>query len=100
MIKIFSILVFLTTLDKKFGSSVSFSSEDAAPTVNLSTKKLKLVVNVSDKKKIEKNLMSQVWMLPNYVQQDNIIYNSDADSDSWMENVNRIIENNSTTFEK
>ena len=60
MIKIFSILVFLTTLDKKFGSSVSFSSEDAAPTVNLSTKKLKLVVNVSDKKKIEKNLMSQV----------------------------------------
>lgn len=82
MIQIFLISVFLTTLDKKFGSSTLFSSEDAAPTVNLSTKKLKLVVNVSDKKEIQKILISPVRMLPNYVQQENIIYNSDADLDS------------------
>ena len=82
MIQIFLISVFLTTLDKKFGSSTLFSSEDAAPTVNLSTKKLKLVVNVSDKKEIQKILISPVRMLPNYVQQKNIIYNSDADLDS------------------
>ena len=82
MIQIFLISVFLTTLDKKFGSSTLFSSEDAAPTVNLSTKKLKLVVTVSDKKEIQKILISPVRMLPNYVQQKNIIYNSDADLDS------------------
>ena len=82
MIQIFLISVFLTTLDKKFESSTLFSSEDAAPTVNLSTKKLKLVVNVSDKKEIQKILISPVRMLPNYVQQENIIYNSDADLDS------------------
>ena len=82
MIQIFLILVFSTTLDKKFGSSNLFSSEDATPTVNLSTKKLKLVMNVSDKKEIRKILMSPVRMLPNYVHQENIIYNSDADFDS------------------
>ena len=60
MIQIFPILVFLTTLDKKFGSSTSFSSEDATHTVDLSDKILNLIVKVNDKKEIENILMSPV----------------------------------------
>ena len=44
-------------IDKKASLSTSFSSEDAAPTVNLSAKKLKLAVNDSDNKENEIRLV-------------------------------------------
>ena len=49
-------------------SSASFSSADAAPTVTLSVKNFKIVVNDSKSRKNKIMLMSPGWMLPNYVQ--------------------------------
>ena len=63
---------------RKVSSSTSFSFENVIPTVNLSGRKLKSVVKDSEKREKEIMSLPPGWMLPKYVQQNKITYNSDA----------------------
>ena len=70
----------LTSIDKKVGLSTSFSSKNAAPTVSLFAKKVKLDMNDSESKENEAMLNPPGWMFPSYVQQDKLTNNSNVDS--------------------